>query len=246
MLIHMQASRDEKKAPPAKPEPSLSAVPGLSDVPAPQARRSSLTDALGAMKAAASSEAPPSFATGPAPGATETGKPITWTDIDASPPCLRRAKPGREGEEVGVLSAGDDGFAKATWPDGTIEATEIPNLLVLPKTHPRALKRPASAMLKRPAAFKVLKKPAATAGDALPALPAPDLKLEHAVLFYKNNNRIGIREKSGMKKQIFSFGGVECKLNEQELRDIGVEACKKLAGGWSEHGTHDWCIAAIS
>lgn len=85
----------------------------------------------------------------------------------------------------------------------------------------------------------MLKRPSA-------AEPVVDvIELEHSVLYYKNNHRIGIRQKAGEKRQVFSFGGADCKLTEEELRTLGKEACSKLATGWSEHGTHEWCLSAL-
>ena len=176
----------------------------------------------------------------PAPSPART---ITWTDLEATPPCLMRMR--QDGvEERGVLKtgAGPAGFASVTWPDGSVESTEISNLLLVPMN---SLKRPAAATLKRPAApkAKILRAPEPLKYD--PVLVRHDLALEHCVLWYKKNYSIGIRVKGG-GKQLFSFGGMSCKASEAELREIGNQVCKKLAEGWSVEGAREWACASAA
>ena len=49
-----------------------------------------------------------------------------------------------------------------------------------------------------------------------------------SVMYYKNSNCIGIREKKGQKRQVFSFGGQKCSLTEDELRGWSVDVLKRL------------------
>ena len=149
---------------------------------------------------------------------------VKWTDLEADPPVMRRFI--HDEEEAGILeqSTDADGMAIVTWPDGKVETTEVPNLLI--------------ASMKRPAAI-VLKKPAKAHCPASAHAPA-GIALEHSVLYYKNTHTIGIRQKAHLGgKQIFSFGGKHCEATEQQLRDIGVEVCKKLADGWSIEGARE-------
>ena len=44
-------------------------------------------------------------------------------------------------------------------------------------------------------------------------------------------HRIGIREVSGDKKQLFSFGGLYCGLDKDELTTIASEIIKDLESG---------------
>ena len=173
--------------------------------------------------------------------APSPARAMTWTDLEATPPCLMRMR--KDGvEEKGVLQKGegDDSFASVHWPDGSIEPTEISNVLLIPLK-----KRPASAALKRPAApkAKILRAPEPLKYD--PVLARPDVILEHSVLYYKNGHNIGIRVKGG-GKQIFSFGGKRCMASEAELREIGLQVCKKLAEGWTVEGAREWACASVA
>ena len=53
----------------------------------------------------------------------------------------------------------------------------------------------------------------------------------YQVLYYKNGNNIGIRQRFYAKTQIFSFGGKHCGKSERQLRDIAVEVVRKLEDG---------------
>ena len=44
-------------------------------------------------------------------------------------------------------------------------------------------------------------------------------------------HRIGIRELSGDKKQLFSFGGLKCNLRKDDLLTIASEIIKDLESG---------------
>ena len=156
---------------------------------------------------------------------------VKWTDLEADPPVMRRFI--HDVEEAGILeqSTDADGMAIVTWPDGKVETTEVPNLLIAP------MKRPAATVLKKPAKAHCPAYVHAPAGIAL----------EHLVLYYKNSHYIGIRQKAHLGgKQIFSFGGKHCEATEQQLREIGVEVCKKLADGWSIEGAREWAVHEVA
>ena len=192
----------------------------------------------------------------PAPAPAAPAKCISWTDLSSDPPCMRRQTV--EGvEQVGVLAKGPEGCATVSWPDGREEATDLSNLLLVPKV---TLKRPAAAegdsLLKKPAAaagapclkkpcghFPVRRKPAAKEMDTVAA--RSDLLLEHDVLYYKHGHRVGIREKADEKRQVFSFGGSACGATVEQLKAIGNMCCKKLTEGWSLQGTKDWAIDSL-
>ena len=220
------------------PPPATLAAMALVDVDI-VSQECSLSSVIASMKSnistTVSSSAPagPSVVLAARPAASvssSSGGPpgiVQWTDLEADPPVMNRSINGEE--EAGILEQGTaaDGMAIVTWPNGSVETTEVPNLLVV------SMKRPAIAVRKRPA--KILR-PAASLGYH-PVLARPDIALEHSVLYYKNTHIIGIRQKVRIGgRQLFSFGGKHCEATEQELRDVGIEVCKKLADGWSIDG----------
>ena len=210
------------------------------------AKSASLSDTIVHMKKYMKATAPCALAM-PAPAlalplpAPSPARAITWTDLEATPPCIMRMSQGGV-EEKGILMKGEGaaGFASVTWPDGSVEPTEVSNLLLV------TLKRPASASLKKPAApkAKILRAPDPLKYD--PVLARPDIVLEHTVMYYKNGHNIGIRVKGEGGKQIFSFGGKSCKASEAELRELGSKVCKKLAEGWSVEGAREWACASVA
>ena len=50
---------------------------------------------------------------------------------------------------------------------------------------------------------------------------------KYGVMYYKNNNSIGLRRKFGNKGQCFSFGGAKCRLDEAALRGFAKDCQKK-------------------
>ena len=164
---------------------------------------------------------------------------IPWTDLDADPPLMKRSVDGET--EDGILKQGTnaDGMATVTWPDGSVETTDVPNLLVVPSK-------------KRPAADAVLKRPAKIQRPSAPlsysqVLARPDIDLEHLVLYYKKPHQIGIRQKKRFGgKQLLSFGGRACSATEQELRAVGIEVCKKLADGVSIARAREWAQESVA
>jgi len=64
-------------------------------------------------------------------------------------------------------------------------------------------------------------------------------------MYYKSNNCIGIRRSAGKNPQIFSFGGVKCKLQEAAMRERGDECLRKLDAGQSEARVREWARREI-
>ena len=59
-------------------------------------------------------------------------------------------------------------------------------------------------------------------------------------LWYKNTHSVGIRQKFGEKKQIFSFGGRTSTKSKEDLISLGDECVRKLNGGMSEGEVKSW------
>ena len=67
---------------------------------------------------------------------------------------------------------------------------------------------------------------------------------KYSVLWYKHDKAIGIRQKFGAKKQIWSFRSAA--LEEKDLRLLGDECLNRLDLGKSEKDVHDWVKRALS
>ena len=68
---------------------------------------------------------------------------------------------------------------------------------------------------------------------------------KYAVMYYKNGNNIGIREKFGKKTQAFSFGGKKCGLAEEALRSFADDCLKKLDAGQSVDDVYAWVVEVV-
>ena len=165
----------------------------------------------------------------------EPGKlPIYTYDFNTMQ-CTKHA----EDVKIATLDAGPEGLLVANFgPDG-LHQTELSNLMLLgaaKKKNDKAivLKKPAAAPKaaaapEAPAEHAVLKKPAA-APKAAAAPEAPE-KRSYQVLWYKNGHNVGIRERFGGKKQIFSFGGKLCTKSKAELLGIANDVVGDLHEG---------------
>ena len=60
------------------------------------------------------------------------------------------------------------------------------------------------------------------------------------MLYYKNTNMIGIREKRGLTRQVFGFGGKRCEKTREELMALGNEVVSRLAGGETVDDAKAW------
>ena len=169
----------------------------------------------------------------------EPGKlPIYTYDFNTMQ-CTKHA----EDVKIATLEAGPNGFLVANFGQA-VHSTELSNLMLLvaPKTKndkaivlkkpaaaPKAAAAPEAASVADPAEHAVLKKPAA-APKAAAAPEAPE-KRSYQVLWYKNGNNVGIRERFGGKKQIFSFGGKLCTKSKAELLGIANDVVGDLHEG---------------
>ena len=61
--------------------------------------------------------------------------------------------------------------------------------------------------------------------------PPPEIKKTYSIMFYKNGNSIGIREKFDAKRQVVSFGSRD--KTEDQLRKIGEKVLECLHSGQS-------------
>ena len=61
-------------------------------------------------------------------------------------------------------------------------------------------------------------------------------------MWYKKGGFIGIAQKFGQKKQIWSFGGKSGK-SEKALRKLGDDCVEKLDSGMSPDDVRTWVVA---
>ena len=64
--------------------------------------------------------------------------------------------------------------------------------------------------------------------------------MTYSVLYYKKDNRIGLRQKKLSKRQVWSVGGTACSNSAEELKRIGGEASKKMTAGMAEPLAKKW------
>ena len=69
--------------------------------------------------------------------------------------------------------------------------------------------------------------------------PYRSLKYRHE--WYKLTSSVGMKQKTGAKKQIWSFGG-KSGLGRDQLMQLGVECLRKLDAGESEAVVKDWVV----
>jgi hypothetical protein len=73
----------------------------------------------------------------------------------------------------------------------------------------------------------------------------------YQVLFYKNNGSFAVRETSGRKTQVFSYGGKTVAkrrpdLTKDALESIGEKVVEKLdRGEWSVEEGKAWCLSQL-
>ena len=172
--------------------------------------------------------------------------------------------------ETSKIEKGPDGFGVATV-GGIQHSLEVPNVIIdkfHTKPKKKIRKRPASTKTKKirrllkvttkvtspvpaapeelaPAAMELV--PAAMGDGHIGALvayaPDCDRSQGYGVLYYKNSNRVGIRQRFPPTRQIFSFGGKKCGKTEAELRSIGTSVADKIkAGEIEEADAKMWVI----
>jgi hypothetical protein len=105
--------------------------------------------------------------------------------------------------------------------------TELSNLLLASKK----AEKPAPELKKKPAGAEPAPAPPPAAEGVAEA--APPAAARYAILYYKNDNTIGIRAKFGAKNQLFSFGGKRSGKSQEQLREIAKEVLDLLETGAS-------------
>ena len=176
--------------------------------------------------------------------------------VDDSKMVLARLKNG-ELEEA-RMSKGPAGFAIARFGEEAAIETEIPNtLLFSPKSKAGSQKKPATCLMKRPAADACLKKPASApveeeSSDAsanilspppvmLEPMDAPErlYRIEdYKVTASRKTATLALRRQFGDKKQFVSFS-LKSIPRETGLKII-QEALSKLHNGMTEDKCKDW------
>jgi hypothetical protein len=175
-------------------------------------------------------------------------KRTIWADLNADPPALHA------NDDTAELCEGENGFAAAEFSFGILES-EVPNLLLRQRKALQILKKPAAKPAAKPpakpkhaakpAAAPVLKKPAAAPVLKKPAAAGLKPKSRFSIMYYKNNNSIGLREKFDPKQQVFSFGGMKCEKTQAQLRAIGELTQARLDEGITYAEAKTWAVSQL-
>ena len=139
------------------------------------------------------------------------------------------------------MQPGKNGFAVATFPPERVEiATELPNSSLLSFQESTGAKKKPSAKIpvkKRPAAaLNAL--PVSRARNAAAPVEGDPFKSPFELMYYKEpKHSWGIRQKGG--KQLFQ---ITCQHRPKEnLKDIMLQAVKKLEAGEPAERVKEWC-----
>ena len=168
----------------------------------------------------------------------KSGRPVFSTDL-AKLECTKHID-GKT--ETVPLSQGPAGFLVADFASG-MHATELCNLLASTATSCPAAKaatadasnpglRACSVVQKKPAAANLKKKPAKCSS-------------RFSIMWYKKSTSIGIREKFGLKRQIFSFGAGSGK-SEFVQKRIALAIVSDLEGGMPYDEARDKARASVA
>ena len=140
-----------------------------------------------------------------------------------------------------IMQPGKNGFAVATFPPERVEiATELPNSSLLSFQESTGAKKKPSAKIpvkKRPAAaLNAL--PVSRARNAAAPVEGDPFKSPFELMYYKEpKHSWGIRQKGG--KQLFQ---ITCQHRPKEnLKDIMLQAVKKLEAGEPAERVKEWC-----
>ena len=73
-------------------------------------------------------------------------------------------------------------------------------------------------------------------------------KSDNYLLMYYSGERnaIGVKRKTGDKKQIFQFGGAKCAKGKEQLWKLGEDCLRKLDAGEQEEDVKTWVREAIA
>ena len=162
--------------------------------------------------------------------------------FDNASMCMVRLLPS--GQVVqSIMQPGKNGFAVATFPPETIEiATELPNSLLLQFQETTSTKKKPAAKIyakKRPAAaLTATASSASKAPNAAAPVAGDPFKSPFDLMYYKEpKHSWAIRQRGG--KQLFQ---ITCQHRPKEsLKDMMLQAVKKLEAGEPADGVRDWC-----
>ena len=178
-------------------------------------------------------------------------KPIYWTDLNANPPLLYK----NDGEHTvsAKLEVGPEGFGLAKF-DGDLEqcVSEVPNVILAAK----ALMVDGQTTVGKPKQERkqkkrriMNKKPSSKGSLDEEETENPkgvEFDFSHAqkgkkfwkVMYYKRSTTVGLRERTGLKRQPVSCGGK--RSIEEELRIIADECLIKLGQGEEHLSVKAW------
>ena len=170
--------------------------------------------------------------------------------------------------EKAQIKEGPNGFGIAEFKDGKQVETEVTNLSInyasqknaTPKAKPKAKTKGKGKSVPKKKKKKKNdgsddeeyqnEKSSSSEEEDLPAIDSPQplgyqQSIGYNVMYYKRNNKCGIRQKAWTKAQICSFGSPN--KTEDELRSIAVACINELTkGDLQEDGAKDWCIAKLN
>ena len=160
--------------------------------------------------------------------------------FDNASMCMVRLLPS--GQLVqSIMKPGENGFAVATFPPESVDiATELPNSLLLSFQESTGAKKKPSAKIpvkKRPAAaLNAL--PVSKAQNAAAPVEGDPFKSPFVLMYYKEpKHSWAIRQKGG--NQLFQ---ITCQHRPKEnLKDIMLQAVKKLEAGEPAERVKEWC-----
>ena len=150
--------------------------------------------------------------------------PVVWAQLNTDPPMLHRSYSSGK-EESSPLEVGPEGFATACFGEEVV-VTSVPNLVLEAKVKGMSAKS------------CVLKKPSAGPAASVEHEPSP----LYCLLYYKKPNCVGVREKTGPKRQLLSFGGMKCTLNREQLFVIGAQVIDMLVKGTPPADCKVWAM----
>lgn len=160
--------------------------------------------------------------------------------FDNASMCMVRLLPS--GQLVqSIMKPGENGFAVATFPPESVDiATELPNSLLLSFQESTGAKKKPSAKIpvkKRPAAaLNAL--PVSKARNAAAPVEGDPFKSPFVLMYYKEpKHSWAIRQRGG--NQLFQ---ITCQHRPKEnLKDIMLQAVKKLEAGEPAERVKEWC-----
>ena len=140
----------------------------------------------------------------------EDGPTAIYTvDLKADPPACQEFSEGKV-QCTAPLEPGPDGLLIAKFP-GHLWKSVLPNLALESVKAKKEREDDVEPMKRAPPRRKAMKAMKAPPMKAMKAAPPKGNPGKYNQMFYKNTHTIGIREKTGGKKQVCSFGGAKAK-----------------------------------